>query len=233
MTEAIVYLEPDRSHQLKLMLQANGYVPQINLRGSLTHYVNRLLEVPLSTAPTLVSNPCKHYSANKHSLEIPESCYYIPRDQFNLGSWSDFIYNLILGNIYPTHSDSLGQVPYSELSSIKVPPLPDIPDTIHIQQTTDVELEGIAFPLRHPDYYMDNRPDVPFIKGPTSNRKYHWYLVDLPRTSRHIIISTQDYNAAIAISEYFNIVPIKRYTPNVAVTLVLEALYHKLLIPRT
>lgn len=232
-----LYLESTDKQLLRAMLLECGYIPDPKFPLVVQTFFNKLIEVSLGISRKPIPNPVKHYSNNLVRITIPEPALNIPRLQFNLTDWSDFVYNIIHGNIAPIKFEDWPRVslPLEYVEQYKFPPA-----QFAYRTQTDLDPNDLPVPISHPQAYIDNRPFLPPIKLNHANitshnddpQRYSWYIVELDRRDTLIKLEFADKDAALALAEHFHIVhPHRHQNPNTTITLVLESLYHQLLVP--
>lgn len=248
-----IYLEPPDRHLLMALLSESGFVPD-QLGKALGIYINRLIEIPLANHPhrQIEPNPSKHYQPFCITVTIPDGASAIPR-LFNCLNWNDFIYNFLKGNIVPRNLEDLPTIdlPISpttaQASSTHKLTSNSLDPSIYIfRTTTSVPQDELPIPILPPDRYYDARPYIPHnnmtLLGPplstnnptnTPNQtRYSWYIQDLERSSRMLKLPYTDRDAALLLARHYGIIhPFRNQQETTRLSVVLEALYHKLLVP--
>lgn len=241
-----IYLEPKERALLSALLSESGFVPD-QLGKATGIYLNRLIEIPLAINPnrTIEPNPTKHYQPYCITATIADGASSIPK-LFNCLNWNDFIYNFLKGNIIPRN---LNDLPTIDLPQTHYSPNQltgtnsnQLNPAIYIfRATTSVSQDDIPSPIHQPEYYYDARPYIPntnvSLLGPNvsspNQPRYSWYIQDLERSSKMLKIPYADRDAALLLARHFGIVhPFRNQQETTRLSVVLEALHHKLLIPR-
>lgn len=223
-----IYLDPKDVNLLEQLMVYHGYVPGKQLGRSISIFLQQLLEQPFNIPRPLERNTAKHYQANRYTINMPSAVENLP-ERYGLKDWSDVVINIARGNLRPeTYPDSLLVFSEAAIESYQfATPVQEYYAMIAIDQD---QMETLLYPILPPDNYKDNRPEINIIAQDAKPRA-SWYVPDLPRKRNHIVVDISTKELLLDISEHFYILHPYHLTEISRITVTIEALYCRLLLP--